>query len=266
MLRLLIVLMAAGPLLGYAQTNTGYIEPDVDLIEAQKNRTSRLLKQIDAYANESSNGDGSNSHSEPDELVLQQQRSTADADLQKVEREFDANHQASSVNVPMNTDHERTSRYMADVFSASQDQSFRNSAPSSNAPVVLVSFSMPESQIKSLLEEAKRINAFVVIRGLIDDDFDKTIRKIKALSGEKVSGVAIDPTLFRRFNVTTVPTFILPLRPIESCLKDVCEVPPHVRATGSATFTYFLETVVRLGDQDERLAAQSWLAGLKSEE
>ena len=70
--------------------------------------------------------------------------------------------------------------------------------------LVFVSFSMPESSLKSLVEEAKTHNAVLVIRGLHEDSFVKTAAKLKKL---EVS-VDIHPELFEAHKITSVPTFI----------------------------------------------------------
>ena len=69
---------------------------------------------------------------------------------------------------------------------------------------IFVSFSMPKETLKSLAIEAKRHNAFLVIRGIIENSFLKTSIFLKEL-GE---GIVLDPLLFRDYNVVVVPTFI----------------------------------------------------------
>lgn len=75
--------------------------------------------------------------------------------------------------------------------------------------LIFVSFSMPESSLKSLGEEAERYpeNAcrpVLVMRGLYQDSFAKTAEKLKDL---KVP-VEINPDLFEAHQVTAVPTFV----------------------------------------------------------
>lgn len=71
--------------------------------------------------------------------------------------------------------------------------------------LVFVSFSMPESCLKSLFQEASKHNAVLVMRGLVDDSFVKTAQKLQNL------GITVDinPELFVTHNISTVPTFIL---------------------------------------------------------
>lgn len=71
--------------------------------------------------------------------------------------------------------------------------------------LVFVSFSMPELSLKSLFQEAHQHNAVLVMRGLYQDSFVRTVQKLQEL------GVTIDinPELFEAHNITSVPTFIV---------------------------------------------------------
>ena len=132
-------------------------------------------------------------------------------------------------------------------------------------PLVLISFGMPDSQIRGLLQEAHRMKAAVIIRGLLHDDWNRTIRKLHDLAGESLAGVSIDPTAFTRFSVSRVPTFILPLERLDPCTPAGCSPVQHVRATGSASLSYFLDFVARIGTPEERHKARNWLAAHKGE-
>lgn len=70
---------------------------------------------------------------------------------------------------------------------------------------VFVSFSMPLHAIKELALQAEKHQARLIVRGLVDNSFKKTVQKIS----EFKSGLEINPTLFKEFNVKNVPTFVL---------------------------------------------------------
>ncbi len=67
---------------------------------------------------------------------------------------------------------------------------------------VFVSFSIPEASLKRLAQEARKHHAVLVMRGLYQDSFVKTIQKLQDI------GVDINPQLFERYNITSVPTFV----------------------------------------------------------
>jgi len=77
--------------------------------------------------------------------------------------------------------------------------------------MVFISFSMPDEAIKELLIESQKYNAGLVIQGLKNDSFDETIKKISSLieKAGSVGGIQIDPSLFNKYNVKEVPTYIL---------------------------------------------------------
>jgi len=85
-------------------------------------------------------------------------------------------------------------------------------AESKHMPSILifVSFSMPEQSLLAILRDAKKIHASVVIRGLIDNSFQKTFQRmamlVKTSGGD---GVELNPVWFRRFSIKTVPAVVV---------------------------------------------------------
>lgn len=117
---------------------------------------------------------------------------------------------------------------------------------------VFVSFSMPEITLKRLLSQAARIDASLILRGLVDDDLGKTKEKIVRLMEADAQGktrikggFAIDPTLFERFAITQVPSFVLTDAPVTRCTESDCASADHARLAGDITIDYALETLSR---------------------
>lgn len=133
------------------------------------------------------------------------------------------------------------------------------------APIVFVSFSMPEEDIKNLINEMHKVKGGVVIRGLVDDDFKKTTLKIASLKTKDNAGVLIDPTLFQLFDVKQVPTYVIPMQPIEPCIdkSKSCKQPKHIKAAGAVSFKYLLDLVDRTGTAEEKTYAAKYNAMLK---
>lgn len=69
--------------------------------------------------------------------------------------------------------------------------------------LIFVSFSMPKGSLKSLYLESKD-EATMIIRGLKDDSFKKTAKELQELQ----IVVDIDPNLFKKYQVTRVPTIV----------------------------------------------------------
>ena len=127
------------------------------------------------------------------------------------------------------------------------------------APIVLVSQSMPINVLKDILIQAKEFEALVVVRGVPTGNFLDEVHKLQRIAEGTGTGLAIDPTLFKRFNVTSVPAFVLPLTPLVPCTEQGCSTPIHVKATGHVTIRYFLELIGRVGTDAEKKMAKTQL-------
>lgn len=110
-----------------------------------------------------------------------------------------------------------------------------------NTPIVLVfaSFSMPQETLKQLANDLKKIKGALVIRGLINNSFKATSLYLQKV-GE---GVLLDPTLFDKFNITSVPTFII----TEGDVKAE-QIPKHDRLRGNVSLRFALERSLKEGE------------------
>ncbi|WP_010303301.1 type-F conjugative transfer system pilin assembly protein TrbC [Candidatus Odyssella thessalonicensis] len=77
--------------------------------------------------------------------------------------------------------------------------------PSQGQLLIFASSSLPRASLQALSGEAKRINAKLIFRGLINNSFKDTQLFFSQL---EITG-EIDPPQFEAYQVTTVPTFIL---------------------------------------------------------
>lgn len=241
MLRILVVvLIGLFPAMVYSAVEK-YKEPDKASLEEQRELIRNEMKNIDQY-------EKSDSFSK----VLSEERDK----LGSVTRTAPG----LNIQMPGFLEKERNDRYLSKALSAGNVIDEAGTGRGSvKYPIILVSLSMPENQVKELIFEADKIGAAVVVRGLIDDDFQKTILKLKQMAGDQEGGVMIDPTVFQRFKATAVPTFVLPLEELQQCTSAGCPTPKHVKASGSATLQYFLDLVSRTGDSKERIEAEAWL-------
>lgn len=110
-------------------------------------------------------------------------------------------------------------------------------------PLIFVTLTMPNEELKHLFDEGNRVGAAIIVRGFFKD-LKTTVAKFKELSID--NGFLIDPTLFKKYSVKQVPTFVLPIK------KDV-----FVKASGSVSLEYFLNLVTRTGTKDEILIAKN---------
>ena len=76
---------------------------------------------------------------------------------------------------------------------------------------VFISFSMPKESIESLLKEATKHNAVLVLRGLKNNSFKETAKIIKDFydkENAESAGFEINPELFEQHAINHVPVFL----------------------------------------------------------
>jgi len=136
---------------------------------------------------------------------------------------------------------------------------------------VFVSFSMPDVTLQRLMQQAERIGAPLVLRGMVENDMNKTRIKVgKLLDADKRGntsvdgGLNIDPTLYDRFGISVVPAFVLTDAPVQACTQTGCPTPDFVRLAGDVTLEYALESIAREAPA-MRDDAQGLLATMKGD-
>lgn len=74
---------------------------------------------------------------------------------------------------------------------------------------IFVSTSMSENNLIDLAKEAKKYNAALIMRGLLDNSYIRTVQFFQKLIDKTGEGISIDPELFKKFNIMAVPTFVV---------------------------------------------------------
>jgi len=140
------------------------------------------------------------------------------------------------------------------LLDQAQEQPLATSQDQKTGPqlYVFVSTSMPDITLKRLLLQASRIKGSLILRGLVDGDMGKTKEKIMqlleadAMGNTQIDGgLSIDPTLFERFDISQVPSFVVTNTPAERCSKSGCPSTDYARLSGDTTIEYALETIAR---------------------
>ncbi|WP_439571767.1 type-F conjugative transfer system pilin assembly protein TrbC [Sphingomonas sp.] len=126
--------------------------------------------------------------------------------------------------------------------------------------VAFASTSMPPAALRTMIDDVTRAGGVVVLRGLPNNSakaLTAALSKI-ARQGEQLTGVGIDPRLFRAFGVVAVPTYVVTGSDFDLCdgFDCVTAVPPHDRMTGNVSAAYALETFARGGGPGALIAAQ----------
>lgn len=118
--------------------------------------------------------------------------------------------------------------------------------PTNDEPslLVLVSFSLPKESLERIALQASKSGAFLVFRGTVDNSLKKTADVVAAFV-EKYPGlqVQIDPTVYKRYAVAHVPTYILAKKSEDktACSK-ACDISESfLSVAGDVTLDYALE-------------------------
>ena len=73
-----------------------------------------------------------------------------------------------------------------------------------------VSFAIPQAGLKRMLTEARRYDIPATLRGMVNNDMKTTATSVMALVQDgSASGVAIDPTRYREYGITSVPSLVV---------------------------------------------------------
>ncbi len=86
--------------------------------------------------------------------------------------------------------------------------------------LILISFSMPLTSLQQWCDQAQKIQAPLVLRGLVRDSFTETQKAVKAMTEHCQGGVVIDPRLFNQYQVTQVPAVIVRQETNPVCLPN----------------------------------------------
>lgn len=114
---------------------------------------------------------------------------------------------------------------------------------------VFVSLSMPKSRLIDLLQETKIYGGILVLRGLKNNSYKDTADFMQSIIEVAQAGLIIDPTLFEKYDVNKVPTFVL---------NDPA-IKKYDKAVGNVSLNYALEEMSKVGELQAK--AQAILGG-----
>jgi conjugal transfer pilus assembly protein TrbC len=120
--------------------------------------------------------------------------------------------------------------------------------PERGAPMLMVfaSLSMPPKSLKALIEDTAKSGGVVLFRGFPDNNMKAFATKLGRVIDDKTlfGNVAIDPRLFRAYNVQAAPTYVVSASAFDVCdgLDCTTITPPFDRMVGNVTVEYALTT------------------------
>lgn len=112
--------------------------------------------------------------------------------------------------------------------------------------VAFASLSMPEDALRALIRDTTKAGGVVAFRGFPGNNTKAFVEGLKKVvtSEDQEAHLAVDPRLFRAFNVRAVPTFVAVSREYELCDGFDCSsaLPDHDKMIGNVTVEYVLES------------------------
>lgn len=130
-------------------------------------------------------------------------------------------------------------------------------AQADGAFYVAVSLTMPADALRALSKDAQKAGGRLVIRGLVDNSFQKTFEAAsRVFDKNALSGVAIEPQVFRAFKVERVPVFIAAVEPVQPCmgLDCVSAAPAHDKISGNISMGEALRELSERGTSARRVS------------
>ena len=91
--------------------------------------------------------------------------------------------------------------------------------------MIFVSLSIPPDALITLSRQVKEANGVIVLRGILNDGWVQTMKEARAVN-QGGAAWEINPAMFKKFKVTTVPVFVLAdasqiIPSDEGCAPDV---------------------------------------------
>ena len=140
---------------------------------------------------------------------------------------------------------------------------------SANGPrfIAFASMSMPVGALRAMIRDVSNAGGFIVFRGFQNNSvkaFGAAMVKVVD-KGQSTKGIGIDPRLFRAFDITAVPAYVVTTSDIALCEGFSCKtpLPPHDRMDGNVTAGFALETF-RAGGGPGAAASRVYLKRLNA--
>ena len=126
---------------------------------------------------------------------------------------------------------------------------------------LLASFSMPKPSLRQMMTEARAFGVPVIFRGFVNNSVYDTQAALEEAFGalDAAEGFSIDPTLFARFEISSVPQVIAVGATIDVCDTPGCSdepVPPHDRVSGNVPLEFALHMIAGQGEVGHETALQ----------
>ena len=116
--------------------------------------------------------------------------------------------------------------------------------------MVFVSFSLPDKALQRIVEQAEKMGARLVFRGLKGDKLTDMAQHIATLIGKHRVEAIVHPPAFAQFKVTQVPALVIAQSNAAEQMESGCALPDrYVKVTGDVSQDYALAYIERTSPQ-----------------
>ncbi len=135
--------------------------------------------------------------------------------------------------------------------------SFAARRPVSAEVLIFTSLSVPAASWRQWANDAARSGAPLVLRGVAPEGLRQTAADIRARLGGHEAAIAIDPRLFRLFEIAYVPVVVVVPGGVAPCESRGCAddpAPPHDVIAGNIGLIAALEAIAAEGEAGRAVA------------
>ena len=135
--------------------------------------------------------------------------------------------------------------------------SFAARRPVSAEVLIFTSLSVPAASWRQWANDAARSGAPLVLRGVASEGLRQTAADIRARLGGHEAAIAIDPRLFRLFEIAYVPVVVVVPGGVAPCESRGCAddpAPPHDVIAGNIGLIAALEAIAAEGEAGRAVA------------
>ncbi len=136
-------------------------------------------------------------------------------------------------------------------------EGFAARRPASAEVLIFTSLSVPATSWRQWARDAAVLDAPLVMRGVGAAGLPTTARAIRDRLGDRNVGIAIDPRLFRLFDIERVPAVVVVPGGVPACGSRGCSgdpAPPHDRITGNIGLIAALQAIAAEGEAGREVA------------
>ncbi len=129
--------------------------------------------------------------------------------------------------------------------------------PANPEILIFTSLSVPAASWRQWADDAARTGAPLVLRGVGAVGLPTTARAIRDRLGDRNVGIAIDPRLFRLFDIARVPAVVVVPGGVPACKSRGCSddpTPDHDLVAGNIGLVSALEAIAAEGEAGRAVA------------